>query len=48
MTSIDGIEFAAGSRYLVTASEDGTVNGCGYTATWSEPMAEDFATAFGS
>lgn len=48
MTSIDGIEFAAGSRYLVTASEDGTVNGCGYTAVWSEPMAQDFASAFGS
>lgn len=48
MTSIDGIEFSAGSRYLVTASEDGTVNGCGYTAEWTEPMAQDFATAFGS
>jgi len=48
MTSIDGIEFAAGSRYLVTASEDGAVNGCGYTVEWSEPMAQDFATAFGS
>lgn len=48
MTSIDGIEFSAGSRYLVTATEDGTVNGCGYTAEWSEPMAQDFATAFGS
>jgi hypothetical protein len=48
MTSIDGIELVAGSRYLVTASEDGTVNGCGYTAEWSEPMARDFATAFGS
>lgn len=46
MTSIDGIEFTTGSRYLVTASEDGTVNGCGYTAVWSEPMARDFATAF--
>lgn len=48
MTSIDGIEFTAGSRYLVTATEDGTVNGCGYTAPWTEPMAQDFATAFGS
>ncbi|MFP5252527.1 MAG: hypothetical protein ACLGH4_01875 [Actinomycetes bacterium] len=48
MTSIDGVEFTAGTRYLVTASQDGTVNGCGYTAVWSEPMARDFATAFGS
>lgn len=48
MTSIDGVEFVAGSRYLVTATEDGTVNGCGYTAVWSEPMARDFAAAFGS
>jgi hypothetical protein len=46
MTSIDGIELTAGSRYLVTATEDGTVNGCGYTAEWSEPMAQDFARAF--
>lgn len=46
MTSIDGIEFAAGSRYLVTATDDGTVNGCGYTAPWSESMARDFSTAF--
>lgn len=48
MTSIDGVEFVAGSRYLVTAAQDGTVNGCGYTAPWSEQMARDFATAFGS
>lgn len=46
MTSIDGIELTSGSRYLVTATEDGTVNGCGYTAEWSEPMAQDFARAF--
>jgi hypothetical protein len=48
MTSIDGIELSAGTRYLVTATADGTVNGCGFTAAWSEPMARDFATAFGS
>lgn len=46
MTSIDGVEFVDGTRYLVTASE-GTVNGCGYTAVWTESMAKDFATAFG-
>jgi hypothetical protein len=48
MTSIDGIELSTGTRYLVTATADGTVNGCGFTAEWSEPMARDFATAFGS
>lgn len=48
MTSIDGIEFTAGSRYLVTATDDGTVNGCGYTTGWTEGMARDFAQAFGS
>lgn len=48
MTSIDGVEFTEGTRYLVTASEEGTVNGCGYTAEWSETMARDFGAAFGS
>lgn len=48
MTSIDGVEFTEGTRYLVTASEEGTVNGCGYTAEWSETMARDFGVAFGS
>ncbi len=47
MTSIDGIEFTRGHRYLVTASEARTVNSCGYTAEWSEQMAADFETAFG-
>lgn len=45
MTSIDGVELTEGSRYLVTATEDGTVNGCGDTAEWSEPMARDVAKA---
>lgn len=47
MTSIDGVEFAEGGRYLVTASESDTVNGCGFTAEWSPGMAADFETAFG-
>ena len=47
MTSIEGVEFAEGSRYLVTASEMGTVNTCGFTGPWTADMAADFATAFG-
>jgi len=46
MTSIDGVELVAGRRYLVTASEDGTVNSCGFTAEWSPAMAADFERAF--
>lgn len=47
MTSIDGIEFVEGKRYLVTASETGTVNSCGYTAAWTPEMAADFEASFG-
>ena len=46
-TSIDGVEFTEGNRYLVTASTEGTVNTCGYTAEWSPQMASDFEDAFG-
>lgn len=46
-TSIDGVEFIEGDRYLVTASEAGTVNSCGYTARWKAEMAADFDEAFG-
>lgn len=47
MASIDGIEFAEGGRYLVTASESDTVNACGFTAEWSPGTAADFEAAFG-
>lgn len=47
MTSIDGVEFVEGRRYLVTAGETDTVNSCGYTAEWTAPMAADFSAAFG-
>ena len=44
--AIDGIpEFAAGERYLITAT-NGTVNACGYSAPWSSEMAGIFAAAF--
>ncbi len=47
VTSIDDVEFTEGGRYLVTASETGTVNTCGYTGQWSAKMAADFEQAFG-
>ena len=47
MTSIDGVVFAEGKRYLVTANETGSVNTCGYTVPWSAEMAADFEAAFG-
>lgn len=44
--SIDGVDFVEGARYLVTASEDGSVNACGFTARWTPQMAADFESAF--
>ena len=44
--SIDGVDFVEGTRYLVTASEDGSVNSCGFTAEWTPQMAADFEKAF--
>jgi len=40
-----GIEFTEGERYLVTAT-DGNVNGCGFSAVWSQEMADAFEAAF--
>lgn len=40
------VEFAEGERYLVTASETGTVNSCGFTDQWSPQKAADFDQAF--
>lgn len=42
----DVVEFTDGERYLVTASESGTVNSCGFTSKWSPQMADDFDRAF--
>lgn len=47
MSSIDGVEFSQGSRYLVTAGEEGAVSTCGFTTEWSPKMAADFEQAFG-
>lgn len=46
-TSIDGVNFIEGDRYLVTASEAATVNTCGYTGPWNAEMEADFDEAFG-
>lgn len=45
---IGSVDFAAGERYLVTASEDGTVSSCGFTSEWSRSGQADFEQAFGS
>lgn len=42
------VDFAKDKRYLVTASETGTVNSCGFTAEWNPEMADDFEAGFGS
>ena len=48
MTSLgSSIDFQAGSRYLVTAT-DGTVNYCGFSGPWTQEMADAYAAAFGS
>lgn len=40
-----GIDFQRGERYLVTATS-GTVNFCGFSAPWSQSLADSFAAAF--
>jgi hypothetical protein len=44
-TSIDGLDFEEGQRYLLTATS-GVINYCGYSAVWSRQTAQDFAAAF--
>jgi hypothetical protein len=41
-----GVDFADGERYLVTASEEGTVNGCGFTVPATPDMEAAFERAF--
>jgi hypothetical protein len=41
----DGVEFAQGKRYLVTAT-NGTVNGCGFTGEATPELEKAFADAF--
>ncbi len=43
---LDGIALVQAERYLVTASGDGMVNGCGFTGRWSPELEASFARAF--
>jgi hypothetical protein len=43
--SIDGVSFAKGKRYLVTAT-NGTVNSCGFTGVATPELEKVFAEAF--
>jgi hypothetical protein len=43
---LDGFEFVEGSDYLITATEDGTVNFCGYSGPATDELRAAFAQAF--
>jgi len=43
--ALDGVEFAPGQRYLVTAT-DGAVNGCGLSGPATPELEQAFVTAF--
>jgi len=43
--ALDGVDFAAGESYLLTAT-DGTVNGCGFSGPASPELEAAFADAF--
>jgi hypothetical protein len=45
--ALDGIEFAEGERYLITATE-GNVNLCGFSGPASAELEQAFTEAFGS
>lgn len=40
-----GVQLEQGKRYLITA-HDGTVNGCGFSAEWSQGLQDVFDQAF--
>jgi hypothetical protein len=44
--ALDGVDFRAGERYLVTAT-DGTVNGCGFSGPATPDLESAFDEAFG-
>jgi hypothetical protein len=46
MVSIEGVEFAAGTRYLVTAT-DGVVNACGFSGPATAELEQAYGEAFG-
>jgi hypothetical protein len=47
-SSLDGFVFEQGERYLISASEDGTVSFCGFSGPWTESLAAAFEEAFAS
>jgi hypothetical protein len=44
--ALDGTEFTAGRRYLVTASEEGSVNGCGFSGPATPQLQQAYDEAF--
>jgi hypothetical protein len=45
--ALDGLELVAGEEYLITASQDGTVNGCGFSGPATPELRAAFDQAFG-
>lgn len=45
---LDGVRFEPGKRYLVTATRDGDVNGCGFSGPATADLQKAFSQAFGS
>lgn len=45
---LDGVRFETGQRYLVTATRDGNVNGCGFSGLATPDLEKAFSQAFGS
>ncbi|MBK5307577.1 MAG: hypothetical protein JJD92_12880 [Frankiaceae bacterium] len=45
--ALDGVEFTAGQKYLITAT-DGTVNTCGFSGPATPELTKSFDEAFGT
>lgn len=43
---LDGVDFREGERYLVSASEEGAVTGCGFSGPATPELGTAFETAF--
>lgn len=44
--ALDGVDLQTGERYLVTASEEGAVNGCGFSGPATPELEQAFDSAF--
>jgi hypothetical protein len=44
---VGSVQFKAGNRYLITASH-GEMTSCGFSAPWTQGLADQYAAAFGS